>query len=569
VKTAHEYFNADAFFQVHDVRVEAQGASDAINVITVALWVFALVTVIAGAVALAIVLSRDVAQSTADAETWRSLGMTRLERAATTIPRAVLVALAGGVLALAGAAACSPLLPVGIARRADPHPGFHLDWTALGLGVLAIGAFVVAVSGVAAWRAARVSTAVATLRSSRVVQLSTSAALPPTVAGGLRLAFQPGRGRTAVPVRSAFAGVALGVLGIAALAVFSGSLDHLVSSPREYGWPFDFTVSQPAFADGKPCPIRGAGIEQERGVGDVALLCYITANFDSRATTTWALANIRGEMTPEIINGRAPTAPDEVALGSTTIKELHTQVGGSVRAQGAQGEQTYRVVGVAVFPRVQGQDIQSLADGAFVTRPGLDALMNTTNTNAFVVGRFAPGADRKAVTARLNRLDTVTPRESERLFGVDVGVVAASPPPEVDRLRHVDWFAPILTALLGALALIAVAHAMFTSVRRRRRDLAMLKALGFERSQVRATVAWQATTIAVVGVAVGMPLGVIVGRLAWGRVADGLGIADVVAVPLGALVLVAVAVVVAVNLVAFFPARSASRTRPAVALATE
>ena len=66
-----------------------------------------------------------------------------------------------------------------------------------------------------------------------------------------------------------------------------------------------------------------------------------------------------------------------------------------------------------------------------------------------------------------------------------------------------------------------------TSVRRRRRELALLKTIGFGRRQVSATVAWQATTLAFVGLVVGIPIGLLLGRLVWQRVADGLGVETV------------------------------------------
>jgi ABC-type lipoprotein release transport system permease subunit len=126
-----------------------------------------------------------------------------------------------------------------------------------------------------------------------------------------------------------------------------------------------------------------------------------------------------------------------------------------------------------------------------------------------------------------------------------------------------------LAALLAGLALLAAGNALVTGVRRRRHDLALLKTLGFNRSQVRATVAWQATTLATIGLVVGIPGGVIVGRIAWGLVADGLGVATTVAIPTLALLVTVLGALVLVNLIAYFPARSAARTRPAVALRTE
>jgi len=98
---------------------------------------------------------------------------------------------------------------------------------------------------------------------------------------------------------------------------------------------------------------------------------------------------------------------------------------------------------------------------------------------------------------------------------------------------------------------------------------ALLKTLGFRRRQVRATVAWSATTLAVVGLLVGIPAGVWLGRLAWRAVADGLGVPAVVTVPALALLLTIPAAVLLVNVVGLVPARAAARTRPAVALRTE
>ena len=119
------------------------------------------------------------------------------------------------------------------------------------------------------------------------------------------------------------------------------------------------------------------------------------------------------------------------------------------------------------------------------------------------------------------------------------------------------------------LALLAVGHALVTSVRRRRRELAVLKTLGFDRRQVRATIAWQATTLAIVGLVIGIPAGIIIGNLVWRLVADGLGVAANASIPLLAILLTIVCAIAAVNLIAFFPARAAARTRPAVTLRSE
>jgi len=203
-------------------------------------------------------------------------------------------------------------------------------------------------------------------------------------------------------------------------------------------------------------------------------------------------------------------------------------------------------------------DPQPLADGALFTNDGLTALRDPHDGNysRYLLGRYAPGADRRAFAHRV----LAVPIRGE--------VTGPAVPPEVDRMQQIRWFPAALAALLGGLALVAVGHALVTTVRRRRRELAVLKTLGFDRRQVRLSIAWQATTLAVVGLLVGIPLGVLVGTVAWRLVANGLGVAPIAVLPVAVALLIP-AVILPVNLVAYFPARAAARTRPAVALQTE
>src|SRR5207249_6876735 len=127
----------------------------------------------------------------------------------------------------------------------------------------------------------------------------------------------------------------------------------------------------------------------------------------------------------------------------------------------------------------------------------------------------------------------------------------------------------VLAALLGGLAAATLAHLLVTSIHRRRRDLAILKTLGFASGQVRTTVAWQATTLAVLAVLVGVPAGVVAGRWVWILFAHQLGIVAVPTVPVVTLAVLAAVAVVVANLVAVVPARVAARLHPALVLRSE
>lgn len=147
-------------------------------------------------------------------------------------------------------------------------------------------------------------------------------------------------------------------------------------------------------------------------------------------------------------------------------------------------------------------------------------------------------------------------------------VLPAIPPDEVRHLRGVNGLPLALALLLTLLAIGTVTHTLITSVRRRRRELAILKALGFVPRQVQAAVAWQATAIAASSLIIGLPLGIAAGRWAWMFFANQAAIEPVPVI--SPLVLFAFpAAFVLANAAAAFPAHTATHTQPAMVLRAE
>jgi len=565
VAAARGIFRSSGGISLSSPGNSAQGAQNAINVLTLALWIFAGVAALAGIVAIAIVLTRDISIADVEQATLRALGLTRRQVMQMCGLRALLIAVGGGLLAVGGASAASTFFPIGLARRVDPTLGLHVDWVVLGVGVVVVAGSVLAMAFVAAWRSTRRLTVdamtVGHRGSSGVAEIAARAATSPSMANGLRMAFDPGRRPSAVPIRSAYFGAVFGVLGITAVLVCSASLDHLVATPRLYGSNWDFSVVDSKFSnDVGGCGRHDLGLAATTGVAAVAGACTNDVELDGRAVTGWGFAPIRGEIEPEVVTGRAPRTSGEVALGAKTLEASGKRIGETVQGHGPLRTVRYRIVGQVVFPAIVDSpgNTQALADGAAFTGSGLARIFDgNSSSNRYLLGRFKLGADRAATKHRI----AARPGLGKPMGG--------ALPVEVDRLRHIGWFPVTLAVLLGGLALVAVGHALVTGVRRRRREFAVLKTLGFNRRQVRAAVAWQATTIATVGLLVGIPLGLLVGNLVWHQVADGLGVLAVTAIPALALMVAIPAALALVNLTAFFPARSAARTRPAVALRTE
>jgi ABC-type antimicrobial peptide transport system permease subunit len=129
---------------------------------------------------------------------------------------------------------------------------------------------------------------------------------------------------------------------------------------------------------------------------------------------------------------------------------------------------------------------------------------------------------------------------------------------------------PVLLALvLALLATMTLVHGLVSSVRRRRRELALLKTLGFTRRQVSGTVAWQASTVIGIAVVLGVPLGIVVGRWAWGTLVDELGAVAEAVVPWIVIAIGVPVLLLLANVVAFVPGRIAARLRPAAVLRSE
>jgi ABC-type antimicrobial peptide transport system permease subunit len=540
-------------FLVQDLSIESQGAQNAIDVLTVALWVFAGVVVLAGLVAITIVLSREISLTAIDQETQSALGLTRPQRMAIGGFQALPVALGGALLAGLAATAASTLFPIGVARRAEPVTGLRIDGTVLALGTVAVIFGILLIALLAALRTTRRSRPARAPagRTRTVAAVAARAGLPPVATTGLHMALEPRRGANTVPVRSAVFGAVFGITGVVAVLMFTSSLHHVVTTPVQYGWTWDFA----AVPDD---PDAAAAVAVTPGLVAAAEVATVNVQLDGRPVTAWAFRPVRGTISPEIVAGRLPNGPDEIALGAASLDELSKRIGDTVRGEGPDGSHTFRIVGRAVFPRLDSA--QPLANGATFTDAGLEALLTSNDINNesfYVVGRVAPGAELTEVERRVAAISGIEPP-----FGPSV-------PVEVDRLRQVNWLPATLAVLLAVLALLAVGHALITSVRRHRRDLAVLNTLGFNRRQMRATVAWQATTLATVGLVGGIPAGMIIGGLVWRQVATGLGISTTPTIPGVALLLIVPSALAAVNLIAFFPARAAARTRPAVALQTE
>jgi hypothetical protein len=560
----------------YPLTAQALKTERSIHLQAVALWLVSGLLAVIGLLILGQLLARLSFQDAAEYGTLAALGMSRRALTAVGLGRAAVVgaaASAGGALL---AVLASPLLPVGLAGVAEPHPGIDADGRVLALGLAGTVLAVMAGGAWPAWRAAdagrvRARTVTGTARREpastpgrrpRLAVTATSGIRSVSAVIGLRLALQPGAGRTALPVRSTIASAVVGVAALTAALVFSASLGNLLATPSLYGVTWDAYVSNTQQSGITPA-VRSIARDPAVAAWTTG---YSGAPLDIQGVRAEAVALLpghHGSLLPVPVRGHLPRGPREITVGERTLAAMGARIGETVPVSLAGSRaQPLKIVGTAVFPTLD--DDLGLGEGAALTVGGLRDLLPP--------GVPAPPLDtvllryRPSATAGPAELDRLSAREARLGPYVTEGPAT---PTDVVNFGRVQDLPLLLGTALSVLALLTIAHLLLTSVRRRRRDFAVLRTLGFTRRQVHAAVTWQGTALTGAALLLGIPAGILGGRVAWRVFAAQLGILPTVVVPLITLAVLAAAARAAAGAIAAVPGESAARARPAQILRSE
>ena len=508
------------------------------------LWLLALAAAIAAIAVIGQLITRQVRPTTADRERLGAIGFTNHQVVAVSMGLAAIPIVAGSLLAAALAVVPSGLFPNGFVRIVEPTPGLFVDWS-----VLAGGAVVVIVA-LTLWTFVSLTVAGSMVHSptpSPAVEALATHATSPAAATGTRLAF----GRFATdhgPARGSMVGVVLTIAGVTAALTFGASLDRLIDEPFRYGTNYDAKIGDNGAA-GLPEGVA----ERLDAQPEVASLILYSDNNARVGDTTMPLLGmeiVRGEGTPTVVAGRLPVGNDEIAFGRVTARDIDARIGDEVTLVGDTGTASYRVTGLVVVPGLGAND--GLGDGGLVTPTGLMKIDDNAVPTAAAV-QLRGGVD--DLVAAMPEFD-----------GIPDAPYVPSAIVNVARVRAIPF---ALAALLATLALLTVGHVMVVSTRGSRRELAILRSLGAQSSWIGRAVHWHATLFTSFCVAVGIPLGVITGRLVWIAFAQNMGAIETPVVPLVAFGIAALIIVTLANVAAAIPARRARRVRPAQLLRTE
>jgi hypothetical protein len=245
-----------------------------------------------------------------------------------------------------------------------------------------------------------------------VAGLLARSSLPVTALLGVRFGLERGRGRTAVPIGTALVGAAAAVLAVAAALTFGASLAQLVNSPWQQGWNWDVLVGNPNTVT-DPTGYIVPRLAADQLVGSYPALTALNGGFTVDGTAVGnvlVLDPLKGAVFPPLLEGRPPRAPGEIALGTSTLRQIRRHVGQTIKLQTPVGTTTtMRVVGRMIVPSVAGLLTNGLGEGAWVPdsylrrlkaqlagRPDVPPLIY----QLFAV-RYAPGAPPARALARL------------------------------------------------------------------------------------------------------------------------------------------------------------------------
>lgn len=217
----------------------------------------------------------------------------------------------------------------------------------------------------------------------------------------------------------------------------------------------------------------------------VPVIRYVTADTTGR----WGIKQIDGvdwqpfaEMNEmELVEGRAPTANDEVVLDERQMREDHTKVGDTLPLFGRD----YKVVGIFSPPSGSRTKMSLTAMQEALEQP---------NKCTYILVKVKDGLDPAAVVAKIN----------EELPGNKLNLTSDLVIDAQDRIPGLNTFLRVLVGLGAFVSTIFVLLSMYTTITERRKEIGILKSLGASKTFIVRTIEGEAFMIGVLGVLLGL-----------------------------------------------------------------
>ncbi len=484
--------------------------NDALSAQRTAYTLLAAIGGVGGVGALGQALSRRIKRSTDELAVLSVLGLSRSQRLVAVLGAPLTAIVIGAAVAPAFAYAASGTVPRGLARRVDPTTGRHVD---LLVGLLGIGVAVMLMGlvGVAAAARSTIRSDGAAIGTRRATTITA-----PSRLFGLRVAEGWATRANRTTARAQITGLVGAIALVAAVATWTACAHHVSAQPQTWGWRWDATVeinekklsTNTNYMTGQDMwpLVSGLGkrlVNNDDIVSAIAAVQDGTVTIDGHQVEAAVIENSRGTIWPALVRGNAARAPDEFDAGQDLINRAGWKLGDQIPV----GPTSLRLVGEIVSPTFGNG---SFGQTVVMSSLALDRIGGFENTNSsYLFVDLAPGATRTALSAAI---------------GDQFDILDPIPPSPVLGLRAIGGVDELLLAFIVAVGTAALVHGVRSATRQRRRDHAVMRALGARSPFIAAATAWHTSFILGIGAVVGIPVGWIVGRLVWDRTAAGMGV---------------------------------------------
>ena len=477
--------------------------------------------------------SRAARNGRDDIDIARQLGLTRNQgvRVALTVPIAAIGTSA--ISAVISVLVVSSWFPVGEFAALEPNSGFQVDGLVAVVGLVTLVIVPLVTTTITARRQFHQLVGPTNdwaNRSSRIVGSALRIGWPLPIVAALQLTLLPGRGRSYVPTRSVVLSLATTAVLASTLVVFGSNLRAVANEPARFGWSMDAIAAVGAGYDRiDPTSVAEWAATFPDVAGWRAIGAGVTT-IDGVEVPGLMLAGAEGtggtgrDLTPVLTAGRAPFEPGEMVLGESTMRAIGAKIGDAVEVGSGDALRDLTVTGTAIMPNV-GPALAArpaLNRGAWLNPDDadlFDGLIQYGEPYNFIGFDLVDGANLDALVAA----NQVPPLAEPNQGGFN-DVFTVVTPTEIRNTAEASRIQSTLVIILAVLAAAAMFFTMLTVVRRRALDLSIYRALGFTSRQVSATIIGQAASFGLGAVVVGVPLGVILGRVLWRAFADLLGV---------------------------------------------
>lgn len=462
----------------------------------------------AGFVVVVQLLRRHCDAATSSLSVLRSIGVTRSGLLAGGALFGARLGVVGGAIGAVGAAGTSAATPFGIAGLAEPNPGLWLDAPVLAACV----SFAVTIGAAGGALAVRRSVGP---RRDAIARRPLAIRAREPVGSGIRFALDTGTDRRGAGLGTVAVVVAMLVAASGVAAMMS---TIQTDASRSGGWWDGFigvfdssdaaSLSVAIAADEDVAAFTVGGWQSEEILGGEQVgLMYVDPS---------------GSLDVPMSAGRQPQRPNEVALGRSVMDRLDVEIGDVVEIPitddaGTPIVQALDVVGETVFASPQWFTMAP-GEGALIDRALVEQVQpdQVGRTITYLV-RFGAGVD--AAVALEELAASVELGASEGGPGENVGYFARSPRADVEAYTSLTGVPVVLAIELAVLVVATLLHLTLTAARRHRRDVAVLRSVGFTARQVIGAEVVQAITIAGVALLVGIPIGMLFASIAWRQIA--------------------------------------------------